>query len=88
MLLRVLIAIIVQLWFQSGVYTQSETLNFDSSQQEYQVLAEWDKESSEGDSTSTGANTETSHSQAKTSPHSLLQTTIAQPGRSSKQSCV
>ena len=77
------------MWFQSGMYTQSEILNFDSSQQqEYQVLAEWDKESSEGDSASTGANTETSYSQAKSSPHSLLQTTVTQPGRSSEQNCV
>ena len=43
------------------MYTQSETLNFESLQlqEEYQILAEWDKESSECDSTSTGANTET-----------------------------
>lgn len=67
------------------MYTQSETLNFKSLQEEYQILAEWDKEGSEGDSTSTGANTETSHSRATKSSCPPLQTTITQPGRSLKQ---
>ena len=71
------------------MYTQSETLNFESLQlqEEYQILAEWDKESSECDSTSAGANTETSHSRATKSPRPRLQTTITQPGRSLKQNC-
>ena len=81
--------IIVQLWFQGGMYTQSEILNFDSSEQqeEYQVLAEWDKESSEGDSTGTGANTETLYSQTMTSLYPHHQPTNTHPSRSLKYNC-